>query len=94
MSLPDSKDRRGFHLEKSISVGHILTTISMVVMAFAWTSNVETRLAIHDTQIQELQESDRRQLKDAEMAKGEILTALHDINAKLDRYIERNMRGR
>jgi hypothetical protein len=91
---PNSEDRRGFHLEKSVSIGHILTTISLIVMAFAWTSSVDKHLAVHDTQITELQESDRRQMKDMEITKAEIITQLQSINDKLDRFVEREMRRR
>ena len=81
-------DRRGFHLEKSISVGHILTTVGLVVACITWTSSVDKHLAIHDTEITTLQESDRRQTKEAEASRAEILAQLQRINDKIDRYLE------
>lgn len=85
-----SDENKGFHLEKSVSVGHLLTTITLIIAALAWTSTVDKKLAIHDTQILNLEESDRLQRMEAQNSRAEILRQYQDISQKLDRYIEKS----
>ncbi len=86
--MQEEKEERGFHLEKSISVGHILTTLSLIISAIMWTTSIEKKLATQDAQIVSLQETDRIMRQEAYNAKTEIIIQLKSINEKLDRSIE------
>lgn len=78
-------DRRGFRLDKSISLGHIFTTVSMLLTVVWWAAGVEKRFAVHDTQIVEINQMMRRQDEDRARARAEILQQLLSMNDKLDR---------
>lgn len=41
--------RRHWHLEKNISVGHIITTIAIAGSVFLWAMKMDTRVAILET---------------------------------------------
>jgi hypothetical protein len=86
MAVMDS-DRRGFHIEKSISIGHILTTITLVVAAFSWTSAVDKRLAVHDNQIKQLEIADNKFQDAININRSEILDQLKTLNEKTDKLI-------
>lgn len=80
--------QNGFHLEKSISVGHIITTMTIVVSVVWWASTVETRLAVNATQIEAARTESNRQSEDAKIYRAEIREQLILINNKLDRIAE------
>lgn len=82
------QDDSGFHLEKSISVGHIITTMTIVVSVVWWASTVETRLAVNATQIEAVRTEATRQSEDAKIYRAEIREQLILINNKLDRIAE------
>ena len=83
-----TQDKRGFHIEKSISIGHILTTFGLVIAAFTWTTQVDKKLAVHDVQIIQIQDQNKLQQDEARTSRAEILNQLQSINDKLDRTIE------
>ena len=78
-----------FHLDRSISVGHIITTITIVVSMIWWASTVETRLAVQESSVRTLQETDRRHESDSSAMRAEIRDQLAALNAKVDRLVER-----
>lgn len=78
-----------FHLDRSISVGHIITTITIVVSMIWWASTVETRLAVQESSVRALQETDRRHESESSAMRAEIRDQLAALNAKVDRLVER-----
>ena len=87
------QDDSGFHLEKSISVGHIITTMTIVVSVVWWASTVETRLAVNATQIEAARTETTRQSEDAKIYRAEIREQLILINNKLDRIAESRVKN-
>lgn len=39
-----SDETQGWHIKKEVSVGHIITTIAMLIALAAWARTVETRI--------------------------------------------------
>lgn len=78
-----------FHLDRSISVGHIITTITIVVSMIWWASTVETRLAVQESSVRTLKETDLRHEGEATAMRAEIRDQLAALNAKVDRLVER-----
>lgn len=88
--MPDNSqaDRRGFHLERSVNVGHILTTMGILIAAFTWGSKLETQVSNNAQAIAYLNQNNVRTNARVDTLRAEIRADLRDINAKLDRLIE------
>lgn len=71
----------GWVFKKEIQLGHLLTTLMVVVSVIIYIQKIETRLAVAESQVDQLQE-DNKVLK----------SSLDRINSKLDRLIERGVR--
>jgi len=82
-------ERRGWHLEKNVSIGHIITTFSVAVSMLIWATTVEKRVSLLEATTPVLMRADDRQ----EESRRELVNALREdlrvINAKLDRLSER-----
>lgn len=81
------QDRRHWHLDRSFSIGHILTTLVALCSFIYWAMKQESRLTAleqHDIQLAEADKSVR-----AEMAIGNshISKRLDRIEDKLDRVL-------
>lgn len=84
----DSRARK-FHFENSISLGHLLTTISMLGSLIVWGTSVESRLSVEHIEIATLKQSDAgiiAQIKENQQHIQETLIRLED---KLDRFKEK-----
>jgi TolA-binding protein len=80
--------------EKTISITHILTTISMAVSMIWWASTVETRITVNRTLIEAGSTQLMRAADDSKGQRAEMRDQLSDINQKLDRIVERQMANR
>lgn len=47
---PDN--RRGWHLDKTVSVSHILTTLAIAGSVFVWASKMEQRIVVLETRLE------------------------------------------
>lgn len=74
-------EQSGWHLEKRINVGDILTAIPLVSVMFFWAMKVETRIAVLENK--EVQNALTRQ---------EIKANLIRLNEKMDRILEKEYR--
>lgn len=85
-----------FHFSRTIDLGHILTTFSIIGSMLYWGSTVETRLAVqssslvgHKQQIVELKQDQTRQDQEHKEMRGEIGVKLDKLGDKIDRLVER-----
>lgn len=67
----DGEDRqvasRGFHFDNTISWGHILTTMTLIISGFIWVSDVEKKIENFRTElghVKEIQDRDRSDIRD------------------------------
>lgn len=86
-----SSQQQPFHIEKSISVGHILTTIALIVGGLVYLSDQDKRIEanaanIEFVKIQRLEDISRADNQREEDNKR-IEKQLDNINKKLDRII-------
>ena len=73
-------ENSGWHIEKRLNVGDILTMLPMVAVMFLWGTKVETRIAVlEDKQIQSYQ------------TRQEIKISMQRLNDKMDRILEREI---
>ncbi len=81
-------DKRSWHLDKTISVGHLVSTVIIAVSVLSWAVTLDKRVEQNSLNIAHLKEQlakDQRQVQELRL---EIKQDLRDINAKLDRLIE------
>tara|TARA_B100000929_G_C15420389_1_gene391162 strand:- start:105 stop:365 length:261 start_codon:yes stop_codon:yes gene_type:complete len=81
MSQLEPHVNQRFHVEKSISVGHILTTIVMLVTAFSYFNDFDKRLIQAEQSIEFLRAQRAEDSKRVEKR-------LDSIDKKLDRLLE------
>ena len=80
--------KANWHLDKTISVGHLVSTVVIAVSVFSWAVTLDKRVeqnSLSITHLKEQQATDRKQVQEM---RTEIKQDLRDINAKLDRLIE------
>jgi uncharacterized membrane protein YukC len=87
MALSDylTMSQEKFHIEKSISVGHILTTLVLIIGAFTYFTDFDKRISATEQEITFLK---AQRVEDARR----IEKRLDSINEKLDKILESGMR--
>ncbi|MDX1538839.1 hypothetical protein [Arsukibacterium sp.] len=81
-------DKRSWHLDKTISVGHLVSTLIIAVSVFGWAVTLDKRVEQNALAIIHLKEQQHAEQKRVEQLRSEIKQDLRDINHKLDRLIE------
>jgi len=80
--------REDWHLDKSVSVGHILTTVMLVAAAVGAFYSLSTRLAVVEDKILVILENqtriDRQQDATLIQFRSDMRDMTVDLNAKLD----------
>lgn len=67
-------DRRGWHLDKTVSISHLLTTITIAGSVFIWASKMEQRIVVLETRM----ESSTRAVSDAQRDVRELAQVVRD----------------
>ncbi len=82
-------NRRKWHVEKSINVGHVLTTLSLALAAVIYATTMDKRVTVLESQ----QSSQASTQRDTDTKQDQMIAAvredLKEISRKLDRLIER-----
>lgn len=71
-----------WHLDKRINIGHLLTTVGLVVGVMVWGSKMESRTAVVENTVALQGNATQKEL-------GEIKDALRRIEDKLERKADR-----
>jgi len=81
--------RNGFHLSRTFSIGHLLSTAILVIAGFTWAGDLEKSITVNEMTINNLSERmDRTDERHSEQF-GEIKEMLKDMAVKIDRLGER-----
>lgn len=94
--------RGGWRFDKTVSLGHILTAVTIVVPVFWWGSTVESRLSVLESIQETLASQQERNVRDladrmdrdarhAESLWRDIKGTLERIESKVDRKVDRDM---
>lgn len=83
-----AEDRRGFHFDKTISIGHIISTLTFIIWGITWATSMDKRVEANTLQIQYVSEAQKEDATRIELLRTEIKQDLTQINNKLDRLIE------
>lgn len=98
-ALTKGNDRRNWHLDKSISVSHLMTTVTLAIGGAWYIMGMQSQIEIGREQVKYTQE----QVKQIQIVMGEgnvplrrdidrIQTDLRSMNDKLDKLILRETR--
>ncbi|MDH4228939.1 MAG: hypothetical protein OEW11_04220 [Nitrospirota bacterium] len=77
-----------WQLDRKISVGHVITTVTFLVAMIMWGARLETRIALVEETANRQTILDSRQDTDMQRMRQEIKEELERLNIKLDRYFE------
>lgn len=86
-------DRRGWHLDKGVSIAHILTTVALVIGALLYVTDQDKRISNLELNYDHLKAARVEDQARADRKFDELKTDLRTINAKLDRLIESQAGG-
>lgn len=89
MNNENKQERRQWHLDKTFSVSHLISTIAAIATLIVMGSKFDTRVTLLEQQMTQQNIDQRRQDSEAtELRKG-IKEDLRDLSSKVDRLIER-----
>lgn len=83
---------RRFHFDATINLGHILTTVTLIVSLFAWGSAIDKRLAIVEERERALAHADSVQAEQFQNAVILLRNELQRVADKLDHVLEQRER--
>ena len=86
-------ERREWHLDKTVSIGHIISTLIIAMSVFSWALAIDKRVEQNAQSIKFLTQNQKRVESRVDSTRQEIRQDLQAINSKLDRLIERQMRS-
>ena len=83
----------GWHLDRRVSVGHIVTTVTVAVSLIVWLNNIDRRISVLEEIAQ--QHAERFDRTDSRWAKElvGVRRTLERIEDKLDRKVDRTSAG-
>lgn len=81
-----------WQLDRRISVGHLVTTMTVLVAMIMWGARLETRIALVEESAARQVSVDVRQDTETQRLREEIKEQLEHLNGKLDRYFERHFK--
>lgn len=84
-----SEQKAGWHVDKTISAGHILSTVVIAISVFTWASAVDRRIEKNAQSITHLTEKHQQNREMVAELRAELRVDLRGMNQKLDRIIER-----
>ena len=82
-------DRRHWHLDKTISVGHLLSTLIIAISIFSWASSLDRRVEQNAQNVVFLGEKIDRDRQELARVRDQVSTNYREMNRKLDRILER-----
>lgn len=86
--MTDLAERRGWHLDKSVSIAHIATTAGLILTALWYIAGQDTRISNLELGLKHIQQERMSDQMRVEKNLDELKTDLRMINSKLDRLIE------
>lgn len=89
----DSPGESAWHLDRRVSVGHLVTTLTVLVAMVMWGARLETRIVLMEQDAARQARVDARQESEVQRLREEIREELKSLNAKMDRYFERMLKG-
>lgn len=83
----------GWHLDKRVSVGHLVTTLVVLMSVFWWGAKLQEKQSINDIRITNNEKAIQALRQSIETQNGEIIRRLEGIDSKMDRHLESHSRN-
>jgi hypothetical protein len=74
----------GWQLDKTVSIGHIVTTLTIIISLFVWIERVDLRLIVLETEIVQMKGNESRLEATQKENVDELKSILLRIEQKLD----------
>lgn len=84
----ESEAEKRWHIDKTINLAHVLTTMGLIAALFAWGGNVDKRIALLEDNRIVQKAIDMQQDEQARAAVLLLREELRDVGRKLDRLSE------
>jgi hypothetical protein len=81
------EEAAGWHLDRRISIGHLVTTATLLVAMMLWAGRMDTRISLLELSLTRQVNVDRRQDEATQQLRVEIREELRSLNEKMDRYL-------
>ena len=86
--MTEQGERRRFRFEPTVNLGHILTTVGLIVSLFAWGSAIDKRLALVEEKARSQAATDVAQDQTVQNAVMLLRQEVQRVADKLDRVLE------
>lgn len=83
----EHKEPEGWHIRKEIQLGHLLTTLTIVVSVILYISVLERRISLIELTVLNQKETDTRQDRQMENQVQMIQRSLEKLDTKLDKNL-------
>lgn len=90
--MPDyegTERRQGFHLSRTFSIGHVVSTAVLVIAGFTWAGDLEKQILTNSHSVVALEARMNRTDERHSEQFGEIKSMLKSMSMKIDRLGER-----
>lgn len=84
MANENMEDHKGWHLEKNVSIGHIITTVLAIISIVTWLTTMDKRIAILETNVSTITTNERDSLSRIDASLIRIETKMDDKADKGD----------
>ena len=74
----------GWHLDKRISIGHLVTTITVTAAICAWMFQLENRVAVAEVRVEQVERNVAASHTERAVQYAEIIRRLEHIDQKID----------
>lgn len=85
----EGDDRRRWHIDRTVNIGHLLTTVAMLASLLVVLARFDTRLTLIEMHIETQRETNKRHEKTDDDLQRSIKEAIDRLELKLDKALER-----
>ncbi len=82
-------DQRRWHLKKEVTIGHIFTTMSVVLGIIFYTSKIDNRISLAEQKVEQIQAYNKDAMARADIQFSKLELSLQRIEDKLDRKVDK-----
>lgn len=86
---PERRSRQAWHLDKTVSIGHIITTLTVAGSVLIWAMNVSTRVSVLESEIVHGKLADSRIESQLKESVARIEAAVVRIEAAVERKADK-----
>lgn len=84
---PNRRSPQPWHLDKTLNISHLITTLTIAGSLFMWGAKMDTRVAVLESQGATQQEVSRNQDTATKELRKEISVSFAQVNEKLDKLV-------